>query len=92
MKKAVRVYWKGIVQGIFMRQFVKEHADRLGILGFVRNLDDGRVEAWLQGENDKVSEMVEVCRTGHRHAQIKSVEVKEEKWQDDFKDFKVLRF
>ena len=90
MKKSVRVYYKGTVQGIFFRQFIKENADVRGIRGFARNLEDGRVEAWFEGDADAVNEMVEVCRIGPRHAQIKDLEVKEEKFQD-FKEFKILR-
>lgn len=92
MKKAVRIHFRGTVQGIFFRQFIKEHADKRGIKGFARNLEDGRVEVWVQGEASMVDEMIEVCKIGPRHSQIKNVEVKEEKWQDDFKEFKVLRF
>jgi acylphosphatase len=92
MKKAVRVYYKGTVQGIFYRQFIKENAEERGIKGFARNLADGRVEAWFQGESEKVDEMISVCKTGHKYAQVRDVEVKDEKWQDDMKDFKILRF
>ena len=92
MKKAVRVYYRGTVQGIFFRQFIKEHADKRKILGFARNLEDGRVEAWFQGDSEMVDEMIEVCRIGPRHSQIKQVNVKEEKWQDDFTEFKILSF
>lgn len=92
VKKAVRVYYRGTVQGIFFRQFIKEHADKRDIKGFARNLEDGRVEAWFQGNQENVEDMVEVCRTGPRNSQIKDVQVKEEKWQDDMTDFKILRF
>ena len=44
MKKAVRLYIDGAVQGLFFRQFVKENAERYDVKGFVRNLEDGRVE------------------------------------------------
>lgn len=91
MKYAVRIYFQGTVQGIFFRQFIKENADKRGIKGFARNLEDGRVEAWLEGDSEKVREMIEVCKIGPRHSQIKDVEVKEEKFQY-FKDFKILRF
>lgn len=92
MKKAVRVYYRGVVQGIFMRQFIKEHADKRGIMGFARNIETDRVEAWFQGDAEMVDEMIEVCRIGPRHSQIKDVQIKEEKWQDDFRDFKILRY
>jgi acylphosphatase len=92
MKKAVRVYYRGTVQGIFFRIFIKENADKRGIKGFARNLEDGRVEAWFQGEKDMVDDMIEVCKIGPRHSQIKNVEIKEEKWQDDFREFKILSY
>jgi len=89
MKKSVRVYIEGTVQGIFFRGFVKENAERHNVKGFVRNLEDGRVEVFLEGNNDDVDKMIELCRTGPKHSDIKNVEVKDEKFQD-FKNFKVL--
>jgi len=89
MKKSVRVYIEGIVQGIFFRGFVKENAERHNVKGFVRNLEDGRLEVFLEGNNDDVDKMIELCRTGPKHSDIKNVEVKPEKFQD-FKTFKIL--
>jgi acylphosphatase len=89
MKKSVRLYISGIVQGIFFRNFVKENAERYNVKGFVRNLEDGRVEVFLEGNVDDVNKMIEICKTGPKHSQIKNVEEKEERFQD-FKTFKVL--
>ena len=89
MKKAVKINIKGTVQGVFFRNFIKENADKLGILGFVRNLEDRSVEVFAEGEIDNVDKMVEVCKTGPKHAVIKNVVVKEARFQD-FKEFKVL--
>jgi acylphosphatase len=89
MKKSVRLYISGIVQGIFFRDFIKENAERYNVKGFVRNLDDGRVEIFLEGNGDDVNKMIEVCKTGPKHSQIKNIEEKEERFQD-FKNFKAL--
>lgn len=89
MKKSVRVYIEGTVQGIFFRGFVKENAERHNVKGFVRNLEDGRIEVFLEGNNDDVDKMVELCGKGPKHSDIKNVEVKPEKFQD-FKTFKIL--
>jgi acylphosphatase len=89
MKKSVRLYISGIVQGVFFRDFVKENAERYNVKGFIRNLDDGRIEIFLEGDVDDVNKMIEMCRTGPKHSQIKNVEAKEETFQD-FKNFKVL--
>jgi len=89
MKKSVRLYIDGTVQGIFFRNFIKENAEKYGVKGFVRNLEDGRVEAFFEGDPSKVDEMMELSKKGPRHSQIKKVVIKKESFQD-FKNFKVL--
>ena len=89
MKKAVRLYIKGTVQGIFFRQFVQDNAERNNIRGFVRNLEDGRVEVFMEGDSTDLDKMIELCQKGPKHSQIENVEIKEEKIQD-FKEFKIL--
>ncbi len=89
MKKSVRLYITGTVQGIFFRAFIKENAERYNVKGFVRNLEDGRVEVFLEGDADAVNKMIELCKKGPKHSQIKKVEIKDERFQD-FKTFKIL--
>jgi len=89
MKKSIRLYITGTVQGIFYRAFVKENAEKLNVKGFVRNLEDGRVEVFLEGNTNEVDKMIELCKKGPKHSEIRKIEEKEEKFQD-FKVFKVL--
>lgn len=89
MKKSVRLYIEGTVQDVFFRGFVKENAERCNVKGFVRNLEDGRVEVFIEGDADDVNTLVEIVKKGPKHSQIKRVVVKPERFQD-FKNFKVL--
>ena len=89
MKKSVRIYLTGVVQGVFFRQFIKENAERNDVKGFVRNLEDGRVEIFFEGDTNAVDKMVDICKAGPKHAQISNLEVKDEKFQG-LKEFKVL--
>lgn len=91
MKKSIRLYITGSVQGIFFRQFVKDHADKRKIRGYVRNLEDGRVEIFLEGNQEDVDAMASICKRGPQHSQIRNVEEKKESFQD-FKEFKIIRF
>ena len=91
MKKAVRVYINGSVQGVFFRAFIKENAERYNVKGFTRNLEDGRIEVFLEGNINDVNKMIELCKTGPKHAQIRDIQIKPEKFQG-FKNFKVLHF
>ncbi len=89
MKKSIRLYITGTVQGVFFRDFIKESADNLELKGYVRNLEDGRVEVRFEGDGKKVDEMTEICKKGPKHASIRRVDVIEEPFQD-FGDFKIL--
>ena len=89
MKKSIRLYIDGIVQGIMFRAFLKENAERFNVKGFVRNLNDGKIEVFLEGNVDEVNKMIELCKKGPKHAIIKKVEIKPERFQD-LKTFKVL--
>jgi|TARA_Y100000034_G_C6612687_1_gene266858 acylphosphatase len=89
MKKSIRLYIDGTVQGIFFRSFVKENAERYNVKGFTRNLENGKIEIFLEGDSNDVNKMIELCKKGPKHSQIKNIEMKEETFQG-FKNFKVL--
>ena len=89
MKKSVRLYITGTVQGVFFRTFIKTNAERQNVKGFTRNLEDGRVEVFIEGDANDVNKMIEICKQGPKHSQIKKVEIKPEKFQD-FNTFKIL--
>ena len=89
MKKSVRLTISGTVQGIFFRRFVKDHADKNNVRGFVRNLEDGRIEIFLEGDKENVENMIAICKRGPAHSNMRKIEEKEEKFQD-FKEFKIM--
>ena len=89
MKKSVRLFISGTVQGVFFRRFVKDNADKNDVRGFVRNLEDGRIEVFLEGETEKVNAMTAVCKRGPAHSNLRKIEEKDERFQD-FKEFKIL--
>ncbi|MBU3741637.1 MAG: acylphosphatase, partial [Candidatus Kapabacteria bacterium] len=51
-------------QGVGFRRYVLHHAQRLGLRGFVCNLDDGGVECVAQGDVDALTELETYIRTG----------------------------
>ena len=73
------VFVSGKVQGVYFRATTREEARERGVTGWVRNLDDGRVEAVFEGERGDVESMVEFCHEGSPAARVKDVEVE---WED----------
>ena len=88
--KTTKAIISGTVQGIFFRKFIEEEARKLGLKGFARNLDDGRVEVFVEGKDENVNELVEKCRQGPPNSQVDKVETQEIKHQG-FEGFKILR-
>ncbi|MWV64391.1 acylphosphatase [Halorubrum sp. JWXQ-INN 858] len=69
------VFVSGTVQGVFYRATTRDAAREAGVDGWVRNLDDGRVEATFEGPEGAVRDMVEWCETGSPAAEVDAVDV-----------------
>lgn len=67
---AVHVRIQGMVQGVFFRNWTVEEATRRHLRGWVRNRNDGSVEAVFVGDEPQVRDMVAACRRGPPKAQI----------------------
>lgn len=91
MVKSYRVIIKGIVQGVNFRNFTKLEAERIGIKGYVINTHDGHVEAFFEGEEDQVKEMIASVHVGPPHSQVKEVKLYEQDKPSNFKDFKIIK-
>ncbi len=86
----VRGYVSGRVQGVGFRYFVLRHAEGTKILGYAKNLPDGRVEFLLQGDNASVYSVVESIRKGPSFSVVSDVEIEECECQDLESRFLVL--
>jgi acylphosphatase len=92
MKKSRAHVWiTGRVQGVFFRAYTRDAAQRIGVSGWVRNLPDGRVEAVLEGEADKVEKMIEWCREGSPMSRVDTVEILEEVYTGNFDRLEIAR-
>ena len=69
------VFVSGTVQGVYYRANTRDTAREEGVDGWVRNLEDGRVEAVFEGDEEAVEAMVEWCHTGSPRAEVDDVEV-----------------
>ena len=77
MKKSIRLTITGSLQSLFFKQFIKENAEANEVKGFLRNLEGGKVEIFLEGNKEDVDEMIDICSKGPKYAQIRNVEQKE---------------
>ena len=88
-KTNVHVLIFGHVQGVWFRASTKQKAEQLSLKGWVRNKDDGCVEAVFQGDKNQVIEMINWCCQGPALAKVEKVEVTKKQFVDILKDFSI---
>ena len=71
----VHVFIGGKVQGVYFRQNTVCKAKELNVLGWIRNLKDGRVEAVFEGGKVNVNKLVDWCNAGPKNAIVKKMEI-----------------
>jgi acylphosphatase len=71
----------GRVQGVGFRWFVIEHAQSIGVSGWVRNLDDGRVEAYAVGTPEQLDRLAARLHQGPPQSLVRGLEQLEAEMQ-----------
>lgn len=87
--KQAHVFISGTVQGVGYRYFIKNKAREVGLTGWVRNSEDGGVEAVFQGEKETIEKMITICRQGPFLAEVKQVGFDWEEGEETFSEFSV---
>jgi acylphosphatase len=86
----LRCVVRGKVQGVFFRDSTRRQALKLGLRGWVRNVEDGSVEAVFEGPHEALEHMVEWLHHGPPMARVASVTSQEEP-EEGLKGFEVRR-
>jgi len=86
----VHLLVSGKVQGVFFRQALKVVAKKNNVLGWVKNLKDGCVEAILEGGNKSINSVIEWIRIGPANSRVDDIEVSNEEFKNEFSTFDVL--
>ena len=79
----------GRVQGVGFRWFVEREARLIGVGGWVRNRDDGRVEVLASGSNAQLGSLYDKLRAGPPAARIDKVEVEDAAEFSEYKTFQI---
>ena len=75
--QARRYFVRGRVQGVGYRWFVQKNAVTMRMSGYVRNLDDGRVEVYAIGTPEQLNELCGLLWRGPRMSDVRGVDEQE---------------
>ncbi|MDQ3770928.1 MAG: acylphosphatase [Actinomycetota bacterium] len=84
----VHVFVHGDIEGTGFKEAIHQKATDQGVVGWVKELSDGRIEAVIEGPRDPVYRVVGLCRAGPRGATVSGVQVDREPPRND-KSFKM---
>jgi acylphosphatase len=90
-RAALRALVRGRVQGVGFREFVRRNAVALQLVGWVKNLADGRsVELYAAGERSALQRLIERLQDGPRFARVDDVELDWQEPQGSDQGFEIL--
>ena len=89
-RSAFRAVVYGLVQGVNFRYFVQRHAEANGLTGYARNLDDGSVEVFAEGERDKLEQLIAKLKAGPRAARVERVDVEWGEYSGKYRQFDIV--
>ena len=87
MKKRVHLIISGKVQGVWYRSYTKDKAQKIGLTGWVRNLENGDVEAIFEGDEKGVEQMIIFCYSGSPLSKVDDIQTMYEEYIDEFQEF-----
>lgn len=70
---AVQIHVVGKVQGVYFRANTAKKAQALNLQGWVKNLNDGSVQIWAQGDSEAVEQLIQWCHRGPILAKVSKV-------------------
>lgn len=88
--KGLHTFVSGRVQGVGYRAFTKNIANKLGLRGFVRNLPDGRVEVYAEGEEELLKEFLSKLWEGPFFAKVTDIDYKFTEPRGEYESFTIL--
>ncbi|MBI5234045.1 MAG: acylphosphatase [Deltaproteobacteria bacterium] len=88
--KRAHVVIEGLVQGVFFRANTVEVSRANGVFGWVRNNQNGDVEAVFEGNEEAIKKVIEWCRIGPPAARVENVRVEWEPFKNEFDSFTAI--
>ncbi len=85
VRAVIKVY--GVVQGVGYRAYIYRIARTLGLVGYVKNLEDGSVLIVAEGDKDSIDKLLEYASRGPPAAIVEHIDVKMEEPKNEFNVF-----
>ena len=86
---ALHISIYGRVQAVGFRNWMKKSAEKKGLCGWVRNASDGSVEAFVQGEDETLNDLLALCWEGPDLADVEDVLTQDSNVDESIESFDI---
>ena len=86
---ALHISIYGRVQAVGFRNWMKKSAEKKGVFGWVRNASDGSVEAFIQGEDKALNDLLALCWEGPELAEVEDVLTQDSNVDESIDSFEI---
>lgn len=90
MRAQAKIIVKGKVQRVGFRYFTYKLAKKMGLVGYVKNLEDGSVEIVVEGKKEDIIKLISDVRIGPPNAFVKDLEIYWFEPKYNFNDFIIV--
>lgn len=89
-KQRIHIIVSGRVQGVFFRDFTRRKAESLGLTGWVRNINQNRVEIIAEGYRQSLLTFIKEVKIGPESSRVDHCDVEWLDYKAEFKSFEIL--
>ena len=89
MNARAKILVRGRVQGVFFRDHTQRWATSLGVFGWVKNLASGDVEILVEGDKERIEDLLGFVRKGSPLSRVESLEIEWTSYIGDYKNFRI---
>lgn len=87
--RRVHLTISGRVQGVLFRANTKRQAELIGVKGWVKNLDEDKVEAIAEGNEEQIKKFIAYCKRGPDEARVNDVKIEDQEYKSEFRGFSI---
>ena len=89
MNARVKITVKGVVQGVGFRWFVEREANKLQLMGYVKNLYNGDVEAEVEGADGLIKDFIRTVKIGNSSSRVSGADVEWKEYSGKYSSFNI---
>ncbi len=89
MNIGAQIHVRGLVQGVGYRYFINRNAAKYGLCGYVKNLPNGNVDIFVEGDRSLIEEFIKDAKCGPMVSRVTDLQIEWKTFENKYTDFRI---